>query len=175
MKTSMVVDVEIYYWAWGDGGVEIKQDASGPYPVALPPKEPGLLNSPQPHFHNFTHYFEEGLREVPEEYSGWVTKSHEAYMTRAQKKTEPQRYLDSTYFFLKRVQGDKIIITQEENQHMRFARHGFRDGTDKDDPVQTNLIISEIAFYTREMKFVGSINPLIVLGNYDQYELSFVV
>jgi len=150
------------WWAWGDGGHRIEWGFGGPYPVIAPPVVAGQLNNPHPHWSTSA----EELTAMPKNYSGWALKHHE----RKQTIEEFNQGIaavehDFVYFFLRRlldVSDYRVVIRLNPTQlrATRGARKDFLELTDKeDDETKTPMIISELALYDEELKFIGRINP----------------
>lgn len=176
MYVNVVVKRKPVWWAWGDGGHRIEQGVGGPYPVTTPPVVAGQLNNPHPHWSTNV----EELTAMPKNYSGWVLKHHE----RKQTIEEFNQGIaavehDFVYFFLRRlldVSDYRVVIRLDSTQlrAMRAARKDFLELTDKeDDEAKTPMIISELALYDEELKFIGSINPFhAVYSGVDSLEIA---
>lgn len=177
MYVNVVVKRKPVWWAWGDGGHRIEQGVGGPYPVTTPPVVAGQLNSPQPQFSIYAHR----ISELPEEeFSGWVTRRYVAEQTREQKANgnSPYEY-EIVYFFLRRLEDvtdSRVVIRLNPTQltEMRTARKRFLGLLDmEDDETKKPMIISELALYDEELKFIGSINPFhAVYSGVDSLEIA---
>ena len=161
MEMNVIVTRKAEWWAWGDGGHRLVSGLGGHYVDQSLPKVPGQLNNPHPHTSNFS----DRLTFSPEEFSGWVEKTTHYKQTPAQRrKGIDAGSVDITYFYLRRLKGDRITLDAQQVHEMRGARKSFLELTDREDPEVVPMVISEIAFYDKDLKFISSVNTFLTLS-----------
>lgn len=171
MKINVIEEKQVVYWAWGDGGHAIGNGVGGNYITKCPPKVEGQMNHPQPVHHEFLKRVESGIGDY-DKFSGWVKRTNEYARTRQQKLDGiPAETYETVYWFLRKLEGDRITLDAQDVHRMRGAAHSFQyDGT-REDNERLPIVISEIGLFDADMKLLRVVNLCTPLNMGEAFEL----
>lgn len=168
MELEVIGRRDAVYWGWGTGGIEFVTLGNGEIvPNQVTPRVPGLMNNPQPVYHNF----QAREPESPKKHMGWVEKSTTFPQTPAQKRKHCVWKLDYVFWFLRRFEGAKIVLSKQDVHDMRGAWYDFHELKDNE---KNPLIISELALYDEGMNHIRTFNTLCPLRVGDEFEFNFI-